>query len=153
MTSRWIASHLLSSPALSSSLSLSVSLQGADGYQKLEERWLSQEATTIDDQEAEAEDLLNHMLSDQKRADAEKTGNRQRSVKALPHASSADGSERSESGVGHGSVMSVVQELSQERSEFDEAEDAPQHPPPQEAQLEHIGEEQSEADEEADIEA
>lgn len=49
---------------------------GADGYQKLEERWLSQEATSVDEKEAEAEDMLKAMLSDQKRADAQVAGSR-----------------------------------------------------------------------------
>lgn len=112
------------------------------------------------DQESDAEDMMRAMLSKQKRADAEKSGRAPRPVKAVGASSSSSssssfvaasvvtggyGSEASESRGGGGGMMSVVQELSQERSEFDEAEDAPHHPP-QEAMLEYIGEEQSEED-------
>jgi hypothetical protein len=121
--------------------------QGADGYQRLEERWLSQEATSIDDQEAEAEEMMKSMLSDQKRADAEKAGARPRGVlKQVSGGSSKDSngdSDREISGKGFGGHMSVVQELSQERSEYGE-EDAEERErlQPQEAILEDDAEEE-----------
>ena len=99
---------------------------GADGYQKLEEKWLSQEATSVDDKEAEAEDLLKAMLSDQKRADAQLAGSRTRGLQkpgaaATAAATAATGHSSDLDSMSHGAGMSVVQELSEdERSEMDD---------------------------------
>jgi len=83
---------------------------GADGYQKLEERWLSQEATSVDEKEAEAEDLLKAMLSDQKRADAQVAGSRAaRGIGAAGAASSTAAGGASPTGAGGtGGVASSI---------------------------------------------
>lgn len=103
---------------------------GADGYQKLEEKWLSQEATSVDDKEAEAEDMLKAMLSDQKRADAQLAGSRTRGLNKPGAAANAAASTSAGAGnssdldsMSHagGHNMSVVQELSEERSEMGDA--------------------------------
>jgi len=101
---------------------------GAEGYQKLEEKWLNQEAHSHEHREAEEEEMLKAMLSDQKRQEAAAQGvtsARARGGRVAAVIAMSDVSQSTSPMLGpRAGNMSVVRELSQERSELDtDAED------------------------------